>query len=173
MSSTFDKAFNLLIRFEGGYVNDPDDPGSETKFGISKRRYPNLDIKNLTIEQAKEIYKRDYWDKFNGDNLPPRVAIFLLQCAVNIGLKRSCILLQSATRRLLHSKLKLDGIIGPKTIAAVKQVPETQLLNELAIRQLLRYFRICHQINPKLSKFIRGWYRRVVYSLQYVMTVDA
>ena len=59
--SNFDRAFRFLIGEEGGYVNDPADPGGETKFGISKRAYPQLDIKSLTLDQAKAIYRRDYW----------------------------------------------------------------------------------------------------------------
>jgi lysozyme family protein len=58
---TFDEAFDVLIGHEGGYVNHPGDPGGETKFGISKRAYPALDIKALTLGQAKAIYRRDYW----------------------------------------------------------------------------------------------------------------
>ena len=61
MNEGFDKAFEFTIGVEGGYVNDPSDPGGETKFGVSKKSYPNLDIKNLTITQAKEIYYKDYW----------------------------------------------------------------------------------------------------------------
>ena len=59
----FDKAMNFVGLMEGGYVNDPIDKGGETKYGISKRSYPNLDIKNLTKEQAREIYYKDFWLK--------------------------------------------------------------------------------------------------------------
>ena len=64
----FKAAFQLVIANEGEYVNDPQDPGGETKFGISKRSYPQLDIKNLTIDQAQNIYKTDFWDKINGSD---------------------------------------------------------------------------------------------------------
>lgn len=63
MSENFEKAVAFVLRHEGGYTNDNRDPGGETKFGISKRAYPSLDIKNLTEEQAKVIYRRDYWDR--------------------------------------------------------------------------------------------------------------
>ena len=62
---TFDAAFDRLIWHEGGYANDPDDPGGETNWGISKRAYPNLVIKALTREQAREIYQRDFWNRIH------------------------------------------------------------------------------------------------------------
>jgi lysozyme family protein len=83
--SYFDDAFALVIGVEGGYVNNPEDPGGETKFGISKRRYPTIDIKNLTIDQAKVIYRRDYWDAHDLDPRPWREALLVFDCAVNGG----------------------------------------------------------------------------------------
>lgn len=82
----FTKAIQKIIASEGGYVNDPNDPGGETKFGISKRSYPNEDIKNLTIERAREIYKRDFWDKIGGDQIKDQaIADLLVDSAVNEG----------------------------------------------------------------------------------------
>lgn len=87
---SFEQAFDLVIGHEGGYVNDPQDPGGETKFGISKRAYPNLDIKNLTIEQAREIYLRDYWLGAGCDHIADAaMAILLFDCAVNQGIARA------------------------------------------------------------------------------------
>ncbi len=63
MEENFEKAMTFIFKWEGGYVNDGNDPGGETNFGISKRAYPNLDIKNLTKDEAKQIYYRDYWEK--------------------------------------------------------------------------------------------------------------
>ena len=68
--TTFDQAFAIVIGEEGGYVNDPNDPGGETKYGIAKNSHPNVDIANLTLDQAKAIYKTEYWDKVFGDTLP-------------------------------------------------------------------------------------------------------
>ncbi|KWT77357.1 glycosyl hydrolase 108 family protein [Candidatus Magnetominusculus xianensis] len=62
-------AVRFVLDAEGGYVNDPDDPGGETKYGISKRAYPSLDIKSLTIEDAKRLYRRDYWGRASCDAL--------------------------------------------------------------------------------------------------------
>jgi lysozyme family protein len=82
---TFDQAFNVVVGIEAGYVNDPNDPGGETKFGISKRAYPQLDIPNLTLDQAKAIYLRDYWHLCKCDELPMDLALAVFDCAVNQG----------------------------------------------------------------------------------------
>ena len=87
---TFDRAFEFVIGHEGGYVSDPHDPGGETKYGISKRSYPNLDIKNLTLEQAKDIYFRDYWVAAGcGTMADDAMAILVFDCAVNQGVGRA------------------------------------------------------------------------------------
>lgn len=83
--TTFDLAFKIVIGEEGGYVNNPKDPGGETKYGVSKRSYPSLDIKNLSIDQAKKIYKENYWDKVGGDSKPFEIALPLFDCAINCG----------------------------------------------------------------------------------------
>lgn len=84
--SAFDDAFDAVIGVEGGYVNNPADPGGETKYGITKRSYPNLDIANLTLDDAKAIYLRDYWSPLNLDSAPYSVALLLFDAAVNQGL---------------------------------------------------------------------------------------
>lgn len=82
---SFERAFRIVVGEEGGYVNDPRDPGGETKYGISKRSYPNVDIKNLTLEQARAIYREDYWDALKLDGQPWHKALCLFDCAVNQG----------------------------------------------------------------------------------------
>ena len=62
-AEAFAKAIAFTLQREGGHVNDPDDPGGETNFGLSKRAYPYLDIAGLTLDQATHIYRRDYWDR--------------------------------------------------------------------------------------------------------------
>ena len=85
MVNQFERAFEIVVGLEGGYVNDPRDPGGETNWGISKRSYPALDIPSLTREQAKSIYKSDYWDKIDGDSRPWGPALVMFDCAVNQG----------------------------------------------------------------------------------------
>ncbi len=87
-----DKQFNTCITFvlerEGGYVNDPKDPGGETKYGISKKAWPYLDIKNLKEENAKVLYYQSYWIAV-ADNLPWPLNLCVFDCAVNQGSKKA------------------------------------------------------------------------------------
>ena len=83
--SYFDVAFGIIVGIEAGYVNDPKDPGGETKFGISKRRYPNEDIKNLTLERAKFLFQRDYWNTNKCDSMPWEQALLVFDAAINGG----------------------------------------------------------------------------------------
>jgi hypothetical protein len=83
--SNFDTAFGIIVGIEAGYVNDPRDPGGETKYGISKRRYPAEDIPNLTLERAKFLYQRDYWNPHHCDALPWAEALLVFDTAVNGG----------------------------------------------------------------------------------------
>jgi len=85
----FKKAVDIVLKLEGGFVNHPKDPGLETKYGISKRSYPDLDIKKLTKKQAREIYKKDYWDKCSCETLPEIMRLAVFDCAVNQGVSRA------------------------------------------------------------------------------------
>jgi len=87
-----ERAVSFTLSVEGGYVNDKNDPGKETKYGISKKSYPKLDINGLTIEQAKEIYKRDYWDKAHCDDFMFPWNIIMFDSAVHHGVGRAKIL---------------------------------------------------------------------------------
>lgn len=87
---SFDTAFDIVIGAEGGYSNDPLDPGGETNFGISKRAYPSLDIKGLTLEQVKAIYFKDYWVPAGcGYIAEDPMATLVFDCAVNQGVGRA------------------------------------------------------------------------------------
>jgi lysozyme family protein len=83
--NNFDRAFEIVVGIEAGYVNDPEDPGGETKFGISKRAYPHEDIKNMTLERSKELFQKDYWIRCHCDALQWCWALPVFDCAVNEG----------------------------------------------------------------------------------------
>lgn len=89
MALSFGIDMTFVFKWEGGYVNDPSDPGGETNMGISKRAYPNLDIRNLTRQAAQEIYQRDYWNAIKGDTLDPALACAALDTAINMGVGRA------------------------------------------------------------------------------------
>jgi hypothetical protein len=95
MKENFDKIIRHLLEFEGGYVNDPDDPGGETKYGISKSAWPKEDIKNLTVERASEIYRVSYWNAIKGDELPDKIDFCVMNAAVNSGVGTALKILKS------------------------------------------------------------------------------
>ena len=111
----FDSSFDALIGNEGTEVsNDPEDPGGLSKFGISHRAYPDLDIVNLTIDGAKAIYLRDYWNKCGCDALPSPLNFQVFDTAVNSGIIEAAKILQLALG------VVADGHIGPATRAAIQ-----------------------------------------------------
>lgn len=147
------QVIRMVLKHEGGYVNHPDDPGGETKYGISKRAYPDLDIVSITEMQAVDIYIRDYWLKIKGDQLPSGVDCVVMDTAVNSGISRASKWLQ----RMVNATP--DGVIGPMTVAAVRDVYEQdpkQLINEYMDYRLgfLKKLRTW-------DTFGRGWSRRV------------
>lgn len=85
---SFAKSLNFVLKWEGEYSNDPSDPGGETKYGISKRAYPELDIKSLTKEDAARIYYRDYWQPLDCDSRPDDLAMSVFDAGVNCGIGR-------------------------------------------------------------------------------------
>ena len=149
----FYKAVEFVLKHEGGYVNDQKDPGGETKFGISKRAYPNLDIKNLTRDKAIEIYKRDYWDKLPG-TLPTAIHCVLFDCAVNAGAGRAIRLLQSSI------KVNPDGQWGKLSQSALNKFDENEVLLRFATERIMFYSAL-----SAFSSFGKGWINRVVESI--------
>jgi lysozyme family protein len=107
--TNFDSAFNVLIEIEGGLSNNPQDSGGLTRYGISQAAYPNLDISNLTLDAAKEIYLQDYWQKCSCELLPLRLATYYFTFAVNCGTETAIKTLQQ------HLGIAIDGILGQQT----------------------------------------------------------
>lgn len=151
----FESAVSKTLRWEGGYVNDPRDPGGETRYGISKRAYPDEDIGNLTLDRAKFLYRRDYWSKIRGDEIGDQpVAEKLFDLAVNIGVSKAVRLLQQVV-----GGLTVDGVMGPQTMAAVRQfAPGAGVLADRLRLAAIAYY-------VELSGFQtygRGWIRRAL-----------
>lgn len=151
----FDAAFAAVVDHEGGYVNDSRDPGGETKYGISKRQYPRLDIKNLTLEQARVIYKRDYWAVMRCDELPDVVAFHVFDAAVNNGVGQAVRFLQRA------AGVADDGWLGQVTMDAVAKTDHDVLTARISGHRL--------EFLTKLSTwdaYGRGWARRMAKNLK-------
>ncbi len=89
MTDNFKRSMEFVFKWEGGYVNRADDPGGETKYGISKRAHPDVDIKALTKDQAMEIYRADYWLKAGCEELSWPGCLVQFDTAVNMGVGRA------------------------------------------------------------------------------------
>ncbi|AVU02496.1 hypothetical protein EBA05_08590 [Xanthomonas oryzae pv. oryzae] len=153
--SQFDSLIGRVLSHEGGYVNDPRDPGGETQWGISKRAYPELNIRALTRDQAIEIYRRDYWARVQGDKLPAAVAFQVLDAAVNHGVGTATRWLQRAVG------VADDGVIGPSTLAAIVAVPAADLVLLFNAERLEFYAKLSN-----FDAFGKGWTRRVAGNLR-------
>ena len=153
----FDECFESVIGHEGGYVNNPKDPGGETKYGISKRAYPSLDIKNLTLAEAKAIYRRDYWERARCDELPRGVAFDVFDGAVNSGIGQSIRWLQRSVG------VADDGKVGALTLAAVKSIDPKAIQARYNGQRLDFMTRL-----STWDAFSRGWARRIAANLQGV-----
>jgi len=159
MDERFLRAVEFVLAHEGGYVNDPADPGGETKWGISRRSYPELDIANLTREDAIAIYYRDFYVKYGYDRLRDEaVATKVFDMAVNMGPATAHRLLQEALVFLGYD-IAVDGILGPQTIGATNRADPRRLLQVLRWKAAERYFRLVEQ-RPQLRAFLLGWLRR-------------
>ncbi|KQC03133.1 MAG: hypothetical protein APR55_07045, partial [Methanolinea sp. SDB] len=144
---------------EGGYVNDPDDPGGETKFGISRKRYPDLDIRNLTREQAIQIYRRDYWLANSYDLIQDLdVAAKIFDLAVNIGPPAANKILQkSINATKAGACLEVDGIVGPKSLSSLNYH-----MNPAYLMAAIRLAAVNHYLSLGQPKYLAGWIRRAL-----------
>lgn len=160
MTSIFLRAFERTIGHEGGYVNDPQDQGGETKYGISKRSYPYLEIEKITVEQARQIYWDDFWTPLCLDKIwCGEVACEVFDTAVNTGKFKAVEILQRALN-YLGSSLKIDGLIGKDTINAANNADERALLKVLNGVQFAHYLKIV-ELDPSQKKFAKGWLKRI------------
>ncbi len=154
--ANFDEAIEITLKHEGGYVNDPSDNGGETNFGISSRAYPNIDIKNLTEDEAKTIYKQDYWDKLKADEIESQnVASALFDTAVNMGVRTASKMIQSCL------DTQTDGYIGANSLKAINATNEELLLLRFKLAKIARYAYITEK-RPANKKYLLGWINRTL-----------
>lgn len=164
----FETAHKRTALHEGGFTDNPKDPGNwtsgkcgvgackGTKFGVAANSYPDLDIKNLTEDDCRAIYKRDYWAPIHGDELPSQVAFSVYDSAVNHGVSRAIKFLQMA------AGVAADGKIGSNTLAAVKAMNPMDLVLKFNAVRLDFYVSL-----STFKTFGGGWVRRVAQNLRY------
>ena len=138
------KALHFTLKHEGGYVNDPDDPGGETNYGISKRAHPNEDIRNLKMDRVTKIYENDYWIPAGCEALPLCEAVAVFDTAVNCGVSR-----------------------------AKRWLRESKDLKEFLEKRRMHYYQLADD-NPKFHKYIRGWINRLNDLKKYldILTIE-
>lgn len=156
---SYETAFKEIIGHEGGYTDDPEDDGNwtggaqgvgelkGTKYGISAAAYPQLNIKALTLDDAKVIYFQDYWKRVRCDELPPAVAFTMFDCAVNQGILRAIRCMQRALG------VKDDGVFGPQTLAKAKaHKNKPDLIAKFMAERILEYVQA-----KRWPRFKGGW----------------
>jgi len=156
--SRFDDFIERVLVHEGGYSNDPRDAGGETHWGISKRAYPHLDIRNLTRKEAIDMYRRDYWRALQCDKMPAAVAFQVLDAAINHGRGNAARWLQ----RAVH--VADDGIIGKVTLAAVGEWEVMRVIVAFNAQRLDFYTRL-----QSFPVFGRGWVKRVAVNMGHAV----
>ena len=158
MQANYNKCLETILHHEGGYVNHPKDPGGETNLGVTKRVYEEFggtkDMKDLTVEDVAPIYKKGYWDKMKGDDLPNGLDLCVFDFGVNAGPGRAAKYLQTMIGTVA------DGGIGPNTLAKLKEYVDEHGL----AKSIDNYQEARQAYYEKLSTFAtfgRGWTRRV------------
>ncbi len=160
--SAFEQAFAIIVGHEGGFTANPQDPGNwtggavgrgacrGTNWGVSAASYPTLDIAGLTLDGARGVYRRDYWDRVRGDDLPAPLALLVFDAAVNAGVGRAARWLQGAVGA------KPDGLLGPATLAAARAADATEAMAEFQAQRLAFMASL-----PGWRIFGLGWARRL------------
>ena len=166
----FTKAHAFVAKWEGGYVNDPDDRGGETIFGISRRAHPHwagwkmVDAGDRDSEELKreteKLYRMHYWGPLQCDQYPSqKLATVVYQAAVNCGTSVAARWLQGALNRS-GAELKVDGKVGNHTLHAIFEAERksrtSQVVEDFKVSQKNHYYSL-----PGKEKFLIGWLNRV------------
>jgi lysozyme family protein len=158
MRGNFEQCLALTLKEEGGFANNPKDPGGMTNLGVTRATYEQWlgrhvtddEMRALTIKDVEPIYRTNYWDRVRGDELPVGVDLVVFDLAVNSGTTRAAKFLQQALN------VPSDGIIGPKTLAACQQRDPEELIEQICQERL--------QFLKQLSTwetFGKGWTNRI------------
>lgn len=154
----YDKCLETILHHEGGYVNHPKDPGGETNLGVTKRVYEEWggtkSMRDLTVKDVAPIYKKNYWDRVKGDDLPDGLDLCVFDFGVNAGTGRSAKYLQKMVGTTV------DGGIGPNTLKCVNEYVDKVGLDN-AIKNFQEERQGYYERLKTFETFGRGWTRRV------------
>jgi lysozyme family protein len=165
--SNFDRMFDIVVGHEGDFTANPADPGNwtggtigagicrGTRFGISAAAYPDLDIANLSLDAAKALYQRDYWQRITGDRLPSAIALLVFDAAINNGTGRAVRWLQQV------AQVRQDGVIGEQTLGAIERaVAEPDGVADVCVEYLAQRLMFMSSL-ATWKTFGIGWVRRL------------
>ena len=157
MKDNFEQSLKMILHHEGGYVNHPSDPGGRTNLGVTQAVYESWvdrpvtedEMKSLTVADVTPIYKRNYWDRIKGDDLPAGVDFAVFDLSINGGVGRGARMLQKVVG------VTQDGGIGPQTLGAVGRIDPIDIIEQYAAQREAFYRRL-----KTFDTFGRGWLRR-------------
>ncbi len=169
----FPKAYDVILKHEGGYSNDPDDKGKATKYGISLSflEAEKLDIdgdgdvdiddiKAITSSKSKDIYYNVFWKRNQYDKIEKEdVAIKIMDTSVNVGSSRCHKILKNSLNEIMLDRIKVDGIMDDETIEIINLIEPSLLLNEFRKEQADFYQSLINK-TPKYKKYRTGWMNR-------------
>jgi len=167
---SFERALAFVLSREGGFSDNSKDPGGATNFGITRATLSNwrgksvtrADVRSLTRKEASNIYRRQYWQRCKCDQLPPALAFLMFDTAVNQGVGRAIRFLQKSI------DTKVDGIIGPRTLEAVRRREPQRVMIEFAARRMRHY-----GLLSIFSIFGLGWSRRLMEALYQAFDLNS
>lgn len=156
---TFPEALSIVLKWEGGFSNDPQDPGGITNLGITKEEYERIsgrdvtetEMRALTIEQVTPIYLKYYWTPAYCDHTPEIAKLIVFDCAVNQGVTCATKIMQDALG------MSVDGLIGPHTRLALTECDPQAFKSAFAVKRAERYWDTANK-----ERFGLGWFKRLV-----------
>ena len=178
MKIEFSEIIEEVLEAEGGFVNDPDDKGGATNFGVTQSSYSAYlgskasveDVRNMTREEAKECYKQDFWNPAKVDRLPENLRHIYFDMVVNMGRKNAGKIIQQAVNtKKNQTLLEVDGIVGSGTLSHVTSLT----LKDVLVERSMFFANNCFDGSrfakrTRQNKFLRGWiFHRVFHFLTY------
>jgi lysozyme family protein len=158
--SDFDISIKVILKHEGGYINDSSDPGGETNFGISRKflisvGLPNEDIKNMIVDRAVELYKQYFWKSLYDDITDQTITSKFFDLCVNMGSNQGTKLVQRSCIQL-GCKIGDDGVFGKNTLAAINGCDASLLIDKIIDIQC-QFYKDLAASKPSLAKFLKQW----------------